>query len=348
MKKFISLLISLVLVFTSFSCYAYSIREAYDEFKTAHPTFISEVSGKGISESLMISFLTDVSDYLKEMHKSSPVTRNNFDSKAMTAINRVSAREKYITLQDALLELYPEDIAQAIANNTVTPKFRPLVETVKDIIFRNNMLSGNQSQEIGGGLGDTSPNEEKPKEEEPTVPKITFSDVPATFWGYTAIGALAERFIISGYLDNTFRPNENITRAEFAKIIIGATNSIDIDAKCEFSDVKKDDWYYIYVASAMKKGYITGYPDGTFRPNEKITRQDICTVVYRSVKDRLKPSTEKNVFIDEKLIAPYSYEAVYTLYSNGIINGMGNNTFAPKSHATRAQTAKIIYSTFFD
>ncbi len=347
MKKFISLMISLVLVFSSFSCFAYSVRDAYNEFKEAHQTFISDVSGKGVSESLMISFLTDVRDYLKEMHKSSPVTRDNFDTKAMTAINRVSAREKYITLQDALLELYPEDIAQAIGNNTVTPRFRPLVETVKDIIFRNNML-GNQSQEIGGGLGDTPPKEEKPKEEEPLNPKITFADVPVSFWGYKAISTLAEKFIISGYLDNTFRPDENITRAEFAKIIIGATSSLDIDAKCNFGDVNEDDWYYIYVASAMDKGYITGYPDGTFRPNDKITRQDICTVVYRSAKDKLKPSTEQNVFIDEKLISPYAHEAVYTLYSNGIINGMGNNTFAPKSLATRAQTAKIIYSAFFD
>lgn len=327
MKRILVTIIAAIMLFSSVNTLAYTVEDAFKEFGQKHPDFVTTVIKQGVSENLLIDFLKDVRDYMIEMTQAEKITESNFEEKAITAITRVSSREKFIVLQDALLALYPDDISQAVINNTVTPKFRPLVDTIKKIVFDNNMLDGT----LGGEMQF----------------RITFNDVSSDFWAYEAISELSNKNIINGYLDNTFKPEANITRAEFAKIIVAATNSFDYEAKCSLSDVKNDDWYYSYVASAMKMGYITGYPDGSFKPNNKITREDICTVVYRCIKDRLNKKDAADVFVDSYEISSYAKEAVLALYANGIINGMDSTTFAPKNHATRAQTAKIIYTAFF-
>ena len=92
--------------------------------------------------------------------------------------------------------------------------------------------------------------------------------------------------------------------------------------------------------------YLYGYPDGTFRPNDKISRADICTIVFRAAKDKLTKNEEASKFTDDIRIPDYSREAVYALVSSGIVNGYEGGYSAPEKLATRAQTAKIIYSTF--
>ncbi len=327
MKRILVTILAAIMLLSSMNVFAYSVEDAFAEFGQKHSDFVTAVIKQGVSENLLIDFLKDVRDYMLEMARAEKITESNFENKAITAITRVSSREKFVPLQDALLALYPNDISQAIINNTITPRFQPLVDTIKKIVFDNNMLEGSQDEEMQF--------------------KITFNDVSSDFWAYEAISELSNRNIINGYLDNTFKPEANITRAEFAKIIVAATDSFDYEAQCSLTDVKKDDWYYSYVASAMKKGYITGYPDGTFKPNDKITREDICTVVYRCIKDKLSQKQVSEVFGDGWQISSYAKEAVMQLYANGIINGMDATTFAPKNHATRAQTAKIIYTAFF-
>lgn len=327
MKRIFITILAAIVLLSSVNAFAYSVEDAFAEFKHKHSDFVTTIVKQGVSEKLIVDFLEDIRDYMLEMTRAEKITESNFETKAITAITRVSSREKFVGLQDALLALYPNEISEAVINNKITPKFQPLVDTIKKIVFDNKMLEGTAEEEMQF--------------------KITFNDVSADFWAYEAINELANKSIINGYLDNTFKPEANITRAEFAKIIVAATDSFDYEAQCSLVDVNKDDWYYSYVASAMKKGYITGYPDGTFKPDNKITREDICTVVYRCVKDKLSKSQTTDVFSDSWQISPYAKEAVLTLYANGIINGMDSTTFAPKNQATRAQTAKIIYMTFF-
>ena len=142
-------------------------------------------------------------------------------------------------------------------------------------------------------------------------------------------------------MDGAFRPDENITRGEFAKIIVTAADAYDYAAVSQFSDVPGDAWYYSYISSAYKAGLITGYPDGSFAPEAPISRADICTIVYRFLKPA--ESSDSAAFDDDSLIPDYAKTAVYSLADLGVISGMGGNTFAPLSNATRAQTAKIIY-----
>lgn len=427
MKKILALMLAFVMCL-GIGAFAYSVEDAYEDVKAEHPDFVEEVEGEGVSKSLLIDFFTDVCEYMQQMHKSSKITKSNFETKAITALSRVAAQNKFVKLQDALLVLYPDAVEQAAIKGTVHKDFVPIVETVKRIVFDNNMLGSSSSGDGGGGGlgGGSSSGKTKTelvkikvleetveagseyalpemlialteKEEEVevnvkwntivdvsksgiytaegviTIPsgyilaknmtnavvytikvtdsyvgKMVFTDVPLEHWAYEAVGYLSDNMVISGYLDGTFKPNKNITRAEFAKIIVSAMKTVDFEAKAEFSDVSEDDWFAPYVASAFKNGYITGYPDGSFRPNANISRADICAVIYRCIKNTVSENKADTVFADDSTIPNYAREGVYALAGSGIVNGMGDNKFAPLENATRAQASKIIYLALFE
>jgi len=355
MRKITALIISVIMIFSAFSVMALNVDVAYNEFKTEHPDFVKSLIDNGISENTIKSFIKDVDDYLTELGKTTTITESNFEQHAMDAVMDVSSREKYYGLQDTLLILYPDAIKLAITQGKVSAEFRPLVNTIKEIYFGKTNSGDNGGGGTGGGGGadkdtDNDKDPETPSDtDNPPItppPATTFTDIDSSHWAYDSVIGLSEKFILNGYLDGTFKPDNNITRAEFAKIIVSATGSIDPYAISTFSDVSASDWYYSYVATAYTMGYITGYPDGSFHPNDNITRADICTIVSRVLKGSAVESATK--FKDDSSIPSYAKDAVYALSSKGIVNGFADNTFAPLSFATRAQTAKIVYGAFFN
>ena len=106
----------------------------------------------------------------------------------------------------------------------------------------------------------------------------TFDDVPANAWYTKAVNTLASLDIISGVGDNKFEPERSITRAEFTamamKFAVGGEEGKNI-----FSDVDEDDWFYDAVVNSIQYGWIHGYGDGTFRPNNPITRAEVTAIV---------------------------------------------------------------------
>ncbi|MBR2490177.1 MAG: DUF11 domain-containing protein [Ruminiclostridium sp.] len=110
-----------------------------------------------------------------------------------------------------------------------------------------------------------------------------YSDVRADQWFNNAISTLSNAGILNGYNDGTFRPNAPITRAEFAKIASSFFSHVDSEYQGLFPDVPASKWYAAYVEAASELGLITGYPDGTFRPEQNITRAEACTIVNRTI-----------------------------------------------------------------
>lgn len=106
----------------------------------------------------------------------------------------------------------------------------------------------------------------------------TFSDVNSGDWYSLAVSTLADMGVITGYPDGTFRPNQQITRAEFAAIAsrFDDLNSSETNA---FSDVSSDHWAISYINSAYARGWINGYTDGTFKPDNGITRAEVVKIV---------------------------------------------------------------------
>ena len=131
-----------------------------------------------------------------------------------------------------------------------------------------------------------------------------FSDVSASDWYGTTVATLSAMDIVRGYEDGTFRPNAPITRAEFAAI---ATRFFEeTGAEYEpgtFDDVTGDEWFANAIADAVELGLIGGYPDGTVRPNNNITRAEACAVVNRTLGriphvDHLLPADEMTTWPD--------------------------------------------------
>lgn len=178
--------------------------------------------------------------------------------------------------------------------------------------------------------------------------KQEFTDLGSVEWAKEAINALSERSVVNGKTATEFAPNDDITRAEFAKILINAFGLVTPNSTVTaLSDVTDSNaWYYEAIASAYNKGIITGYSDGSFGINDKVTREDMAVMVYRAAQyakvniNVMKPETN---FADANEISDYAVEAVNALQRAGVINGVSDTEFAPKATATRAQAAKMVY-----
>lgn len=164
-------------------------------------------------------------------------------------------------------------------------------------------------------------------------------------WAKDAILALAEKEIVNGVGDKTFAPNANVTREQFAKIVVGAFTPDAEEQDIEFSDVASGAWYESYIKKAYSEGIIKGMGDGNFGVGINVTRQDMCVMIYNAAKAAgMEFSTDAKEFADDDKIADYAKEAVYALKNAGAVSGMTATEFAPLGGATRAQAAKIIYS----
>lgn len=169
-----------------------------------------------------------------------------------------------------------------------------------------------------------------------------FADVSKNHWAYDAIEKLADKGILNGKGDGSFAPDSGVTREEFVKIIVVAFD-LNVEAENTFSDVASDRWSAGYIASAAALGIVNG--DGAnFNPTNVITRQEMAVIIHRVFEHlEAEVSGEAVTFDDDSEIADYAKSAVETLTAAGIINGMGDGTFAPKATVTRAQSAKVVY-----
>ncbi len=112
---------------------------------------------------------------------------------------------------------------------------------------------------------------------------VSFPDVPEDKWYARAIETLAGMDVLRGYNDGTFQPEKSITRAEFTAIAM-RFGELDKSGENPFPDVTEDRWYYSDVVGSAKYGWIQGYTDGTFRPEEKISRTEVTYIVNRMLK----------------------------------------------------------------
>lgn len=183
-------------------------------------------------------------------------------------------------------------------------------------------------------------------EENQPQEQTTFSDVGKDHWAYQPVEALYQKGIISGKSKDSFEPDSSITRAEFAKIIANAFFKGESAPAADYSDVSAGDWYYDYVALLSGKGIIQGNPDGSFAPDNQITRQDMALILVRAAESKgitLKDSGTQPSFTDAAEIDEYAAGAVSALYRAGILSGNPNGGFAPKANLTRAEACKVIW-----
>lgn len=142
-----------------------------------------------------------------------------------------------------------------------------------------------------------------------------FPDVPTDYWAFAAIGALSEREVINGYPDGTFKPENKVTRAEFAKMILLTFNLEPVSTQATtFPDVLVSHWAHSYIEAAVAYGLVQGYPDGTFRPEGKVTMAEAITLIVRAKRWQLEAPVD--VFVKEgSIVRPIQPTDWYFLYA---------------------------------
>ena len=153
------------------------------------------------------------------------------------------------------------------------------------------------------------------------------------------------RFMVGDDRGN-FRPNHSITRAEAATIMVrtmsyfGITpRPVDASARNMFSDINPNAWYAEYVAAAYSNGLIQGFPDGTFRPNQAISREQFAAMIART--GTVRPNGSLN-YTDASRVSGWATNYVYTAFVLGMMRGDTVGTFRPLENITRAEAAATL------
>jgi len=182
---------------------------------------------------------------------------------------------------------------------------------------------------------------------------VRFKDVADKFWAARYIEVMASKGIIKGVGADMFKPANNVTRAEFLAMIVREFKLFDKDAQNPFKDVNETDWFYPEVVSGAKFGIVKGRPGGVFAPNDKITREEMATIVSNVLNQILcKKAPDKaedylKAYVDSDNIANYAKDTVAMATKYQILSGRPGGIFAPKDNADRSEAAKVIYMLFY-
>ena len=219
-------------------------------------------------------------------------------------------------------------------------------------LLDNQKSSGGSSGGGGGGIGSSSAGigaGYAPVTSEDTVniiPQSVFNDMANHAWAVESVNTLSALGVVSGVGEGKFEPARNVNREEMITMLVKAYK-VPTEGALDgvFTDVTADKWFAPYVCAAYAKGYVAGTGDGSFGAGSTITRQDAAVMAYNIAKaNGVVFTPTKDVFPDDSEISDYAKDAVYALKAKGIINGMGDGSFAPKASCTRAEAAKIIAS----
>lgn len=169
-------------------------------------------------------------------------------------------------------------------------------------------------------------------------------------WAAALVAALAEKGIVSGDAQGQFHPDSPLTRAQLAKMFVTGLG-FDEDAQLlsrypsRFGDVPASHWGRGYIESLAETGITTGYPDGTFGPNEPVTRAQMATLLVRAAdlatqaeRLRLQPTT----FSDDREIPSWARGEVALALEKGLVTGFTDGTFRPMQPVTRAESATVL------
>lgn len=180
---------------------------------------------------------------------------------------------------------------------------------------------------------------------DPVDPESRFIDLGGYDWAAEAINGLSEKEIIKGTGPNTFSPGRQISRADFAILLVRAFELKDAPAE-NFADVTPDDYFAAELAVAKAAGIGQGIGNNRFNPRGEITRQDMMVMLARAMDAQGRALSEADAgalseFADGAQVAAYARDAVARLVADGVIAG-DNGRIRPLDHATRAETAVML------
>ncbi|MTJ09202.1 S-layer homology domain-containing protein [Anabaena sp. UHCC 0204] len=180
----------------------------------------------------------------------------------------------------------------------------------------------------------------------PAFAQTSFNDVQSNYWASQFIQELSRREIIAGFPDGSFRPEEAVTRAQFAAMLNKAFNKSAQRQGIRFNDVATNFWAYNAIQQSYVTGFLSGYPGNRFEPNQAIPRQQVLVSLANGLN--YSPSANINsilqTFNDASNIADYARSPIAAAVERRMVVNYPNVNFLnPTTNATRAQVAAFIY-----
>lgn len=179
-------------------------------------------------------------------------------------------------------------------------------------------------------------------QETPAQP--VFSDVAEGLWYTPYVLDMAGRGAVTGFPDGTFRPTGAVTRAQVVNVLYQLSGGVPVNFAMPFSDVAEGLWYTEAVRWAASQKIVTGFEDGSFRPDANVTRQDLAVMLVRyqqAAGIELSQEGAAPAFRDNEQIAAYAAEAIYVLQKAGVVNG-ADGKFNPTATASRGELCKML------
>ncbi len=173
-----------------------------------------------------------------------------------------------------------------------------------------------------------------------------FSDVNPSYWAHEYITSMAAKAYIKGQNNGKFEPTGFVSRAELAKMIALIANLPPAKQTPTFKDINPTAWYAPYVASVVEAKYIGGYPDGRFKPEVAVTREELVAILVRLLGKQWVGGIDfATLFSDSNKIAPYAKGAIEIGLRSQMIQG-SRQRLRPKDRVTRAEATKMLYRLF--
>ncbi|GFE70425.1 S-layer homology domain-containing protein [Chroococcus sp. FPU101] len=173
-----------------------------------------------------------------------------------------------------------------------------------------------------------------------------FSDVPSNYWASPFIAAMVERGIMQGFPDNTFRPEEPVTRVEFADMLQRAFNRSKTRSTVDFKDVPSGDNTTPAIDQAVQMEFMKGYPGQVFRPDQPISKAESLVALANGLKLTNTSTFEQvnSIYQDAEQIPRYAMDEVAAATTAGIVvNHPESRILAPQQIITRAEAAALVY-----
>lgn len=179
-----------------------------------------------------------------------------------------------------------------------------------------------------------------------TNPLAAFIDVKEGDWFYDSVKYVVQKGYMAGTSANTFSPNDPLTRAMVVQILYAIKSKPPVEQAGAFSDVHSGDWYYDAVSWAASKGIVAGFEDGTFRPGQNVTREELATMLraftaYSNADTNANGSVDG--FADAASISSWAVDHIKWAVGHNIMAGKPGNLVDPKGTATRAEMSTMIY-----
>ena len=180
--------------------------------------------------------------------------------------------------------------------------------------------------------------------DKPATTELPFTDVASADWYYDAVAYAYENGLMTGISETLFDPDKTTTRGMIATILYRLEGEPEAPA-CDFTDVAAGKYYTDAIAWASENNLVNGYGDGTFGPDDNITREQMSALLYRYAEFKgydLTARGDLSGYTDAAQISDYAVTAMQWAVAEDLVNGMGDGTLAPQGDSTRAQIATIL------